>query len=99
MTRVRVHRDRAFWFCPGCRSQHNVAVGPLSGAPEGERWSVDVATESLNPSVRIAGAGIPSAHLGPYVCHATIEHGRAVFESESTHWAAGCSVELPDLPA
>lgn len=94
---------RRFW-CPGCRSIHDISVN--SGA---WTWDGDEDKPSVMPSIRVDGklplnddeyeAVLRGERVvtHPFVCHSFITDGRIKFENDSTHSIAGQTVDLEDV--
>jgi len=97
-----------FW-CPGCRSAHQVRVDPAFGSAWGFNGSGDAPT--FTPSVLVRGTQPLSdkeytrvmagerVDTRPLVCHSFVTHGRIQFLSDCTHALAGQTVDLPDWPS
>lgn len=88
-----------FW-CPGCDKAHCVD----------SRWTINMAAETIQPSVLVGGvqwaqgahfykpahANVPAGdHI---TCHSFVTAGRIEFLTDSTHTLAGQTVDLPEWP-
>lgn len=96
------------FYCPGCRSGHQVRVDPAFGSAWGFNGNGNAPT--FTPSVLVkgsqrltedeyqrvmAGETVKTAEL---VCHSFVTDGRIQFLSDCTHALAGQTVDLPDWP-
>lgn len=89
---------RLTWWCPGCDSPHQVAVGD---GPR-PRWGYNGNPESptFTPSVLVSYTGPDADQDGapPAVCHSFIVDGRMQFLGDCTHKLAGQTVPIPEWP-
>lgn len=75
------------FFCPGCRSAHQVRTDPrLSPCWE---FNGDDELPTFNPSVLLRGEEL--------CCHSFIRDGNIQFLEDSTHALSGKTVPLPDF--
>jgi hypothetical protein len=72
-----------FW-CPGCKSQHIVAIG--GATPWG--WNRDVEKPTLSPSVLVLPSPIQPR------CHSFIRKGKWEYLHDCDHELAGKSVDM-----
>ncbi|MFP5511096.1 MAG: DUF6527 family protein [Alphaproteobacteria bacterium] len=96
-----------FW-CPGCRSGHQIRVDPAFGPAWRFNGNDDAPT--FTPSILVQGtqrlsddeyqrvmAG-EAVETRPLVCHSFVTDGRIQFLGDSTHALAGQTVDLPEWP-
>lgn len=93
------------WVCPGCYTTHRVPVEPdaprFHEKPPGWKpwdWTGGLEAPTLNPSVLVTCPGLPSEEIPPLRCHSWVRDGRAEFLPDSSHVAAGATLELPPFP-
>lgn len=96
----------AFW-CPGCKSAHQVGVGERPGPRW--TWNGDCDRPTFKPSILVRwGCKVPGNEgwckdgsnepciCG--VCHSFVTDGRIEFLGDCTHDLAGQTVDLPSWP-
>lgn len=86
----------AFW-CPGCKSMHQVRVVAEQGT--GPLWMWNQCTDSvtLEPSILVNAQG-PYFNPGAPICHSFLREGQLQFLGDCTHELAGKTVPLPNFP-
>lgn len=96
-----------FW-CPGCRSAHQIRVDAAFGPAWGFNGNGDAPT--FTPSVLVQGKQRLSEdeyrrvmkgetiETRPLVCHSFVTDGRIQFLGDCTHALAGQTVDLPEWP-
>lgn len=72
------------FFCPGCKTLHFV----------NNTWNVDLATNTISPSVRVSGG-----RDGKTLCHSFVRNGEIQFLDDSIHELRGKTIKLPDVEA
>lgn len=97
--------NRLMWWCPGCKSAHQIAHGDGAGPRWG--WNGNAVRPTFTPSVLVRWgrhadpAWTPDPDDGPDVsgiCHSFVVDGRMQFLSDCTHALAGQTVPIPDWP-
>jgi Family of unknown function (DUF6527) len=104
----RAEQGMVLFYCPGCRSGHQIRVDPAFGSAWGFNGNGDAPT--FTPSVLVQGsqrlteeehqrvmAG-ETIKTGPLVCHSFVTDGRIQFLGDCTHDLVGQTVDLPDWP-
>lgn len=87
--------DRLIWWCPGCKSAHQVKHGA-----GGWGWNGDAARPTFTPSVLVTYDGTDAGQDGapPAVCHSFVVDGAVQFLGDCTHALAGQTVPIPAWP-
>lgn len=86
------------WWCPGCDSPHQVAVGAGDGPRWG--WNGNAEAPTFTPSVLVTYPGPDAGQNGapPAVCHSFVVDGMMQMLGDSTHSLAGKTVPIPEWP-
>lgn len=99
---------RVMFFCPGCKTGHQVRVDPAFGPVWGFNGNGDAPT--FTPSVLCSGTepitdeeharimGGEKVTPRPKICHSFVTDGRIQFLGDCTHALAGQTVDLPNQP-
>lgn len=105
----RLEGGMVYFFCPGCKTGHQVRVDPAFGPAWGFNGDGDKPT--FTPSILVQGTmritdadhnRIMSGELiepRPLVCHSFVTGGRIQFLNDCTHDLAGRTVDLPNAAA
>jgi len=78
--------DRLAFFCPGCKSHHQVYVGPA-----GWGFNGNFDRPTFTPSVLVNPGRENAAHP---TCHSFVTDGQIQFLGDCTHELAGQTVAL-----
>ena len=92
---------RLVWYCPGCKSNHQVPVALMNSAGNAASlWSWNGSTDrpTLNPSVLVHYGDTPPPDR-PAKCHCYVRDGRIQFLGDCDHELAGQTVDMVDEPA
>ncbi len=78
---------RLSWYCPGCKSDHEVPVPPH---PQAWEWNGSLESPTLSPSILIDYGG----RRDKPTCHCFVRNGRIEFLGDCSHDHAGKTVEM-----
>ena len=91
------------WYCPGCRSGHQIAVNQKNHSNASWSFNGDFASptflRSLHLKINTPDMGKdyqPDIHST--VCHCFIVNGQVQYLGDCTHGLRGQTVPLPDVP-
>lgn len=77
-----------WWFyCPGCKCNHNFAVGSPGYYNHNWTFNGDIRNPTFTPSLRITSNG----------CHLNLTNGMLIFHNDSPHEFKGKTVPMEDL--
>ena len=105
----RLDGGLVYFFCPGCKTGHQVGIEPPAKLIWGFNGDGDKPT--FTPSVLVRGtqritdderARILAGEMidsRPLVCHSFVTDGRIHFLGDCTHELAGQTVDLPNASA
>jgi hypothetical protein len=80
--------DMLVHWCPGCCQLHPVAVDKPNSLGAFWTWNGNKDQPTFTPSFHLRG-----------ICHYFIQDGKIDYLNDSTHFLAGQTVELPNIPA
>ena len=86
--------DMLKFYCPACKKEHIVSVGPKSYWDLRWTFNGDYEKPTINPSLLVRYK-MPQ---GDKVCHSFIRDGKIQYLGDCTHGMAGKTVEIPDWP-
>lgn len=94
---------RLIFFCPGCDSYHEIAVGVGPGPRW--TWNEDAERPTFSPSILVTYPANPDADddfkewRTERRCHSFVRDGRIQYLGDCTHALAGQTVDLPEMEA
>ena len=104
---------RVAFFCPGCKTHHQVTVDPAqsgpvwgyNGNPDAPTFTPSVLRRWISGDPPVTAENLDAYKANPWtqkdkenVCHSFVTDGRIQFLGDCTHVLAGQTVDLPDLP-
>ena len=91
--------NHLIWWCPGCKSPHQIAHGVGAGPRWDWNGSAEEPTFSPSVLVRYEAADAGKDGAPPAVCHSFVVAGSMQFLSDCTHDLAGQTVPIPVWPS
>lgn len=92
MRKVDKYRGMYYFYCPGCKCTHRIAVDENDCGFPIWQWNGNAEKPTVSPSIKVEYHGADK----DTICHSFIRDGKIQYLSDCTHELTGKTVDMID---